>query len=97
VHEDSIHATARAETNDILAHIAEDNSPAAVSIGAAIKTAIAQLASFPRMGTETDEADVYVKIARPYHYLIFYSVADSTVLIHNVRHPARQRPSRERS
>src|SRR5204862_5746736 len=31
-------ATARAETNDILAHIAEDNSAAAVAVGAAIKT-----------------------------------------------------------
>jgi plasmid stabilization system protein ParE len=90
-------ATARAETNDILAHIAEDNSSAAVAVGAAIKTAIARLGSFPRMGTETDDTRVYMKIARPYQYLIFYSVVGSTVLIHNVRHPARQRPSSERS
>jgi plasmid stabilization system protein ParE len=64
-------ATALAETNDILAHIAEDNSSAAVSVGAAIKTAIARLGSFPRMATETEDAGVYMKIARPYQYLIF--------------------------
>ena len=90
-------ATALAETNDILAHIAEDNSSAAVSVGAAIKTATARLSSFPRMGTETEDAGVYMKIARPYDYLIFYSVVGSAVLIHNVRHPARQRPSNGRS
>ena len=90
-------ATALAETNHILARIAEDNSSAAVAVGAAIKTATARLGSFPRMGAETEDAGVYMKIARPYQYLIFYSVVGSTVLIHNVRHPARRRPPGDRS
>ena len=89
-------ATALAETNDIVARIAEHNATAAVAVGAAIKTAIGRLSSFPRMGTETEDAGVYMKIARPYQYLIFYSVG-STVLIHNVRHPARRRPPGDRS
>ena len=88
-------ATALAETNDIVARIAEHNATAAVAVGAAIKTAIGRLSSFPRMGTETEDAGVYMKIARPYDYLIFYSVFGNAVLIHNVRHPARQRRSSE--
>ena len=88
-------ATAVAETNDIVARIAEHNATAAIAVGAAIKTAIGRLGSFPRIGTETEHAGVYMKVARPYDYLIFYSVAGSAVLIHNVRHPARQWPSSE--
>lgn len=46
-------ATARAETDDILAHIANDNPSAAAAVGAAIKAAIARLRDFPRIGAET--------------------------------------------
>jgi plasmid stabilization system protein ParE len=33
-----------------------------------------------------------MRIARPYHYLIFYQIVDETVIVRNVRHPARRRP-----
>jgi plasmid stabilization system protein ParE len=90
-------ATARAETDDILNHIANDNPAAAAAVGAAIKAAVARLPSFPRMGAETDEAGIYIKIVRPYRYLIFYRIDGETVVIRNVRHPARRRPPSDRS
>ncbi len=86
-------ATALTEADDILAHIADDNPAAAAAVGAAIKAAIAQLLPFPRIGAETDEPSTYIKIARPYRYLIVYRIDGDTVVIRNVRHPARRRPS----
>ncbi len=87
-------ATARAEIGSILAYISTDNPPAPTAVGAAIGTAISRLRTFPRMGTETDVEGVYIKIARPYRYLIFYSVTGNTIIVQNVRHPARQHPPR---
>jgi plasmid stabilization system protein ParE len=87
-------ATVRAEIDGILAYIAGDNPPAATAVSAAIDTAISRLRTFPRMGTSTDVEDVYMKIARPYRYLIFYSVIENTIIVRNVRHPARQHPPR---
>ena len=90
-------ATARAEADDILARIAADNPVAAVAVAAAIKAAVDRLRYFPRIGSETDDEGVFMRITRPYHYLIFYSIAGKTVFIQNVRHPARRRPLHNRS
>jgi toxin ParE1/3/4 len=86
-------ATAHAEVDDILAHIAKDNPAAAGAVGAAINAAVARLRSFPHIGARTDDPGTYLKIARPYRYLIFYRIDDDAVVIRNIRHPARRRPS----
>jgi len=85
--------TARADIAAILSRIAKDNPTAASSVAAAIKATAARLRSFPFIGAETDDRGVYIRIARPYHYLIFYQIVDDTVIVRNVRHPARRRPS----
>lgn len=90
-------AAARADTDQILALIRRDNPPAAGAVAAAIKAAVVRLRSFPFIGAETDEPGVYIKIVRPYRYLIFYRVTYNGVVIRNVRHPARHRPSSVRS
>jgi addiction module RelE/StbE family toxin len=84
--------TALAEIDDILAYIRKDNFPAAAAVSAAINTAISRLRTFPLMGTETDITGIYMKIARPYRYLVFYSVIGDTIVVRNVRHPARRHP-----
>jgi plasmid stabilization system protein ParE len=90
-------ATARAEATEVFNHIARDNAVAAAAVAAAIKHAIARLAVFPRIGAATNDPSIFIKIARPYHYLIFYSIERGTVIIRRVRHPARRRPSFEQS
>ena len=84
--------TARAEATEIFKNIARDYPDAAATVAAAINGAIARLAVFPRIGAATNDPSVFIKIARPYHYLIFYSIERDTVMIRRVRHPARQRP-----
>jgi toxin ParE1/3/4 len=87
-------ATARAEVAAVLSRIARDNPTAAASVAAAIRSTIVRLCSFPFIGTETSYRGVYMRIARPYHYLIFYEIVDETLIVRNVRHPARRRPPR---
>ena len=89
-------ATARSEADEIFKHIARDNPVAAAAVAAAIKDAIERLAAFPRIGAATSDPAVFIKIARRYHYLIFYTIERDTIIIRRVRHPARQRPD-ERS
>lgn len=88
--------TATSDLDEIFARVGVDNPVAAAGIALAIKGAVARLQLFPRIGAETDQPGIYIKIVRPYRYLIFYWIDRNTVVIRNVRHPARQRPS-ERS
>jgi toxin ParE1/3/4 len=84
--------TALREVDDILAYIARDNPPAAAAVGVAIKAAATRLRSFPHIGAETDQAGAYMKIVRPFRYLIFYTIDGDWIVIRNVRHAARRRP-----
>ena len=86
-------ATARNEVEAILDRIINNNPSAAASVAAAIKTAAFRLRSFPLIGTETNRNGIYMEIACPYHYLIFYEINGQTVVIRNVRHRARRRPT----
>jgi plasmid stabilization system protein ParE len=83
--------TASADTAELLARIAADNSAAARAVAAAIKAAVDRLAVFPRIGALTDMEGVCMRIARPYRYLIFYSIVKDDVFVLRVRHPARRR------
>ena len=85
-------ATALRDIDEILARIAGDNPSAAAAVAIAIRTSVARLAAFPRIGAETDIPGIFVKLVRTYRYLIFYRIDGHTVVVRNVRHPARRRP-----
>jgi toxin ParE1/3/4 len=44
---------------------------------------------YPQIGARTDDPAIRRMVARPYPYLIFYEVSDEEVVIHGVRHGAR--------
>jgi len=54
-----------------------------------IKTLIEQLPGNPLMGRRTDDPTIRRLIATPYPYLIFYEVTETEVVVHAVRHGAR--------
>jgi toxin ParE1/3/4 len=54
-----------------------------------IKTLIEQLPDHPFVGKLTDEPGIRRLTASPYPYLIFYEVTDTEVIVHAVRHGAR--------
>jgi toxin ParE1/3/4 len=87
--------SAQNDLQELLARIATDNAAAAAAVSLAIKEATARLSLFPRIGAETDQAGIFMKIVRPYRYLIFYRIDHNTVVVRNVRHPARKRPSEQ--
>jgi plasmid stabilization system protein ParE len=89
--------TALTDTDDILAPLATDNASAGAAVAATIEATIARLLSFPFIGAETNVAGVHMIVARPYSYLIFYSIAGDELVIRNIRHPARHRPPSDRS
>ena len=86
-------ATALAEIDEILSYIAQDNPLAADEVGAVMRATIARLADYPRLAIETDVPDVRVAPVLPYRYLVFYGIHDETLIVRNVRHAARERPS----
>jgi plasmid stabilization system protein ParE len=83
-------ATARADIAELLARIAADNPAAARAVAAALKAAVDRLPAFPHIGSLTDADGVHKRVARPYRYLVFYSIVEEAVLVLNVRYPARQ-------
>lgn len=84
--------TANDENDQLLAAIAADSLSAADNVATAIEAMIARLSSLPHLGSETDVAGIRLMVARPYTYLIFYTVENDTVVIRNIRHPSRQQP-----
>ena len=53
------------------------------------KALIEQLPDHPFMGKQTDDPTVRRLTATPYPYLIFYEVTDLEIIVHAVRHGAR--------
>jgi toxin ParE1/3/4 len=58
-------------------------------VQARIKTIIHLLVSHPLMGTRTDDPTILRMAAAPYPYLVFYEVTEDEIIIHAVRHGAR--------
>ncbi len=56
------------------------------------------LVLFPLAGRRTSEGSIRRIVITPYPYLVFYEVVDQDILIHAVRHAARDpldRPGRD--
>jgi toxin ParE1/3/4 len=74
------------------AYIARDSPGAALAFLDALKALEANLAAFPRIGSETDRPGVMVFPLVRYRYLVFYEIAGNEVRIVRVRHASRSRP-----
>jgi len=76
---------ALADLDAILAYIAAHAPQSAARVHARIETVI----THPNIGAQTDDPTIRRLTATPYPYLIFYEVAGEDVIIHAVRHGAR--------
>lgn len=84
---------ALADLDAILDHIAAHSSQGAARVQARIKTIIDLLLSHPNVGSRTDDPTIRRLNTSPYPYLVFFEVAGDEIIIHAVRHGARD-PSR---
>jgi plasmid stabilization system protein ParE len=80
---------ALADLEAILGYIAAQSPQGAKRVQARIQAIINLLLLHPHMGVRTDDPTIRRATAPPYPYLIFYEPTDAEIIIHAVRHAAR--------
>lgn len=80
---------ALADLDAVLDYVAAHSPQGASRIHARIKATMDLLLSHPHIGIQTDDPTIRRVNTSPYPYLIFYEVARDEVIIHAVRHGAR--------
>lgn len=80
---------ALADLAAILDTIATHSPKGASNVYARIEAIANLLLSYPHSGTQTDDPTIRRINTSPYPYLMFYEVAENDIIIHAVRHGAR--------
>jgi plasmid stabilization system protein ParE len=80
---------ALADLSSILDYIATHSPQGARRVQARIRTVIELLLIHPHMGVRTDDPSIRQLTTPPYPYLIFYEATEAEIIIHAVRHAAR--------
>ena len=80
---------ALADLESVLDYIAQYSPHGARRVQYRIQTIIDVLLQHPLIGTRTSDPTIRRMTALPYPYLIFYEAADEELIIHAVRHAAR--------
>jgi addiction module RelE/StbE family toxin len=81
--------TALADLDSIIDYIAQESPRAAKRVHARIFAMIDLLARHPEIGTRTDDPSIRRMVINPYPYLVFYEPTSDALIIHAVRHAAR--------
>jgi len=80
---------ALADLEAVLDHIAAQSPQGARRVQRRIQAITELLLLHPGIGRRTDDPAIRRMAASPYPYLIFYEAADAEIIIHAVRHAAR--------
>jgi toxin ParE1/3/4 len=80
---------ALADLTSILDYIAERSPQGAARIHARIYAVADLLLRHPLAGAVTDDPSIRRMTTIPYPYLIFYQATDAEIIVHAVRHGAR--------
>ena len=80
---------ALADLRAILDHIAAHSPQGARRVQARIKALTDLLLQHPHIGRRTNDPAIRRMTMTPYPYLVFYEVTESEIIIHAVRHAAR--------
>lgn len=80
---------ALADLAGVLDHMGAQSPQGARRVQARIQAIIGLLTAHPNIGSRTDDRTIRRMTTTPYPYLIFYEVARQEVIIHAVRHAAR--------
>jgi toxin ParE1/3/4 len=88
---------ALADLDAIFAYVAAYSRQGAGRIQYRIKAAIDHLVAQPQMGVRTEDPTIRRLAIAPYPYLIFYEINKSEIIIHAIRHGARDPKSMPRA
>jgi toxin ParE1/3/4 len=80
---------ALADLRSILDYIAAHSPRGARRVQARIQAIIELPLLYPHIGTRTDDPSIRRLATPPYPYLIFYEATEAEIVIHSVRHAAR--------
>ena len=80
---------ALADLDEILNYLAPRSPRGAARVQGRIKTFVDLLPSHPFIGGRTDDPTIRRLVVTPHPYLVFYEVGDDEIIIHNIRHSAR--------
>jgi plasmid stabilization system protein ParE len=80
---------ALADLNSILDYIAAHSPKGAGRVKQRIQSIVGLLLSHPDIGVRTDDPTIRRLAITPYAYLVFYEIAETEIIIHAVRHAAR--------
>jgi len=80
---------ALADLSSLLDYIAARSPQGAKRVQARIQTVIDLLSIHPHIGVQTNDPLIRRLTILPYPYLVFYQIADIEIIIHAVRHTAR--------
>ena len=80
---------AAAELDEVLIYIASQSPQGARNVQTRIQTIINLLLEHPGAGQLTSKGRLRRMVASPYPYLIFYQMTGDEIVIHGVRHSAR--------
>jgi toxin ParE1/3/4 len=88
---------ALADLASILDFIADRSPPGATRVQARIRAILELLLRHPFAGAVVDDPSIRRMPTTPYPYVIFYEVLDDEIIIHAVRHGARDPGGNPRS
>jgi toxin ParE1/3/4 len=80
---------ALADLGSILDYIATNSPHGAKRVQARIQAIVNLLLVYPNIGIRTDDPVVRRLTTPPYPYLVFYEITETEIIIHAVRHAAR--------
>ena len=86
--------TAFAQLEEIIAYITVHSPQGAARVYARVHRVIGLLCDFPFSGMQTDDPRIRRVVTTPYPYLVYYEVTAGEVVIHAIRHGARDPNSR---
>ncbi|WP_256570552.1 type II toxin-antitoxin system RelE/ParE family toxin [Bradyrhizobium sp. CCGUVB1N3] len=77
------------DLDSILTYIANASPQGAARVQKRIQDVINLLLAHPEIGIRTDDPDIRRLTTTPYPFLIFYEIADQEIIVHAIRHAAR--------
>jgi len=80
---------ALADLNSILDYIGAHLPQGAKRVQGRIQNIIGLLSSHPDIGVRTEDPTIRRLSTPPYPYLVFYEIAETEIIVHAVRHAAR--------
>ncbi len=80
---------ALADLDSVLGYIVVRSPQGAARVQRRLQALINLLPSHPHIGARTDDPTIRRMVATPYPYLIFYEPTETAIIVHAIRHAAR--------